>query len=163
MKKIAILLLLIILLTCPSVAHAEGTKWVRIVRNDTYLYATEDCSKQLFALEESYYAEILQELDKTYFVKVDTGDKSFPNLCGYVLKNEVRVQENAPDNPLYPTEKLVVKSSSAMLKLSPYTFGGNTDCGIQHAKNLLLRQGGWIWRKLVLRLLCGGVWLRACK
>ena len=119
MKKIAVVLLLIILLTCPSVANAEGTKWVRIVRNDTYLYATEDCSKQLFALEKSYYAEILQELDKTYFVKVDTGDKSFPNLCGYVLKNEVRVQENAPDNPLYPTEKLVVKSSSAMLKLSP--------------------------------------------
>ncbi|MBQ2914295.1 MAG: hypothetical protein IJE50_02080, partial [Clostridia bacterium] len=119
MKKIAVVLLLIILLACPSVAHSEGTKWVRIVRNDTYLYATEDCSKQLFALEKSYYAEILQELDKTYFVKVDTGDKSFPNLCGYVLKNEVRVQENAPDNPLYPTEKLVVKSSSAMLKLSP--------------------------------------------
>lgn len=119
MKKIAIVVMLIFLLTLPTFAQAEGTRWARIVRTDTYLYATEDCSKQLFALEKSYYAEILQELDKTYFVKVVTQDKSFPNLCGYVLKNEVRVQENAPDEPLYPTEKLVVKSNSAMLKLSP--------------------------------------------
>ena len=119
MKKIAIVVMLIFLLTLPTFAQAEGTRWARIVRTDTYLYATEDCSKQLFALEKSYYAEILQELDKTYFVKVVTQDKSFPNLCGYVLKNEVRVQENAPDEPLYPTEKLVVKSNSAMLRLSP--------------------------------------------
>ena len=119
MKKIAIVVTLIFLLSCPTVAQAEGTRWARIVRTDTYLYTTEDCSKQLFALEKSYYAEILQELDKTYFVKVVTQDKSFPTLCGYVLKNEVRVQENAPDEPLYPTEKLVVKSNSAMLKLSP--------------------------------------------
>ena len=92
--------MLIFLLTLPTFAQAEGTRWARIVRTDTYLYATEDCSKQLFALEKSYYAEILQELDKTYFVKVVTQDKSFPNLCGYVLKNEVRVQENAPDEQI---------------------------------------------------------------
>lgn len=119
MKKIAVVILLILLCVCPNVALAEGTMWARIVRTDTYLYANEDCSKQLFALEKSYYAEILQELDKTYFVKVATQDKSFPSLCGYVLKNEVRVEENAPEYPLYPTERLVVNGNSAVLKLSP--------------------------------------------
>ena len=76
--KITVAILLIFLLACPQVAFAEDAKWARIVREDTYLFANEDCSKQMFELEKSYYVEILDTLEKTYFVKVDAENKSFP-------------------------------------------------------------------------------------
>lgn len=100
-------------------AYAEGVEWARIVRTETYLYATEDCSKQTFALEKSYYVEILDTLERTYFVRVDCQDKQFPVICGYVLKNEVRVVDDVPQDPLYPTEKLVVSGASTSLRLAP--------------------------------------------
>ena len=115
-------LLAFVLLCCfvqPNIAHAEQTKWARVVRDDTFLYATEDCSKQMFELEKSYYVEILEELTKTYFVKVDGQNRQFPALCGYVLKNEVRTCSEVPQTPLYPTEKVVVSGNSAVLRLSP--------------------------------------------
>lgn len=118
------LMIALVLLSCtlwPNFAFAEGATWARVVRDDTYLFATEDCSKQMFALEKSYYVEILDTLDKTYFVRVDCNDKQFPAICGYVLKNEVRLCDDLPDNPLYPTERVVVKTDSATVRLAPTT------------------------------------------
>ena len=119
MLKVILAIVLLCLSACPQVAFAEGARWARVTREDTYLYATEDCSKQMFELEKSYYVEILDEQTRTFFVKVDCRDKSFPPLCGYVLKNEVRVEDTTPENPLYPTEKLIVDGNSAILRLSP--------------------------------------------
>lgn len=119
MQKVIWIVVLLLVCAHPQVCHAEEAKWARVTREDTYLYATEDCSKQMFQLEKSYYVEILEEQTKTYFVKVDCLDKSFPPLCGYVLKNEVRLTADIPDAPLYPTEKLVVKGNAAMLRLTP--------------------------------------------
>ena len=119
MRKVLLIVVLLCCVCMPQFAFAQGTKWARIVREDTYLFATEDCSKQMFALEKSYYVQILDTLDKTYFVRLDCNDKSFPTLCGYVLKNQVQICEQAPASPLYPTEKLVVNGNSAILKLSP--------------------------------------------
>ena len=119
MRKLLLLVVLLCCCLCPQTAFGEGVTWARVTREDTYLFATEDCSKQMFVLEKSYYLQILQTLDKTYFVKLDCQDKNFPPLCGYVLKNQVRVCDNAPIEPLYPTEKLVVNGNSAMLRLSP--------------------------------------------
>lgn len=127
MRKFVLILVLVCCSVVPRctfaegeyVAFAEGGEWARVVRTDTYLYATEDCSKQTFALEKSYYVEILDTLERTFFVRVDCQDKQFPVICGYVLKNEVRVVEDVPQNPLYPTEKLVVSGASANLRLAP--------------------------------------------
>lgn len=119
MRKVMLAIVLLCCCLCPKVAFAEEAKWARVVRDDTFLYATEDCSKQMFELEKSYYVEILEELAKTYFVKVDCQSKQFPALCGYVLKNEVQTSSESPDNPLYPTEKVIVNGNSAILRLSP--------------------------------------------
>ena len=116
------LMLAVVLLCCallPNFAYAEGATWARVVRDDTHLFATEDCSKQMFALEKSYYVEILETLDKTYFVRVDCNDKQFPAICGYVLKNEVRLFDDVPQNPLYPTIRVVVNTDSAVVRLAP--------------------------------------------
>ncbi len=119
MVKVALIFVLVCCALVPNYAFAEGGQWARVVRIETYLYATEDCSKQIFALEKSYYMEILDTLEKTYFVRVDCQDKQFPVICGYVLKNEVHVVDDVPQDPLYPTEKLVVNGSSACIRLSP--------------------------------------------
>lgn len=119
MRKLLLFVVILGCCLCPQTVFAEGECWARITREDTYLYATEDCSKQMFMLEKSYYVQILESLDKTYFVKVDCQDKNFPPLCGYVLKNQVRVCDDLPIAPLYPTEKLVVNGNSATLRLSP--------------------------------------------
>lgn len=119
MGKIALIFVLVCWAFMPNFAFAEGGQWARIVRTDTYLYATEDCSKQTFALEKSYYVEILDTLERTYFVRVDCQDKQFPVICGYVFKNEVRVVDKVPQDPLYPTEKLVVSGASASIRLAP--------------------------------------------
>lgn len=119
MRKVLLAIVLLCCCFCPKTAFAEEVKWARVTREDTFLYATEDCSKQMFELEKSYYLEILEELAKTYFVKVDCQNKQFPPLCGYVLKNEVRTLSEMPSSPLYPTEKVVVSGNSAILRLSP--------------------------------------------
>ncbi len=102
-----------------SNAFAAEYSWARITKDSVCLYADEDCSKEMFYLEKSYYVEILNTLDKTYQVSVMTGAEGFPAVLGYVRKIEATPMEVTPLSPVYPTERIRVTTDSAQLKLLP--------------------------------------------
>lgn len=123
-KIIAVVMLLLITLyvalPCKLVASAEEYGWARIVKDDVNLYADENCDKLMFTLEKSYYVKITKTLDKVYRVNVMLqNQEDFPTIDGYVRKIEATPVEVAPLDPTYPTERILVTSDSAHLKLSP--------------------------------------------
>ncbi len=121
MSKIASFLLVVIAscyLCLPTFVTAQEVEWIRIVRDDTNLYATDQASKVVCQLEKSYYVEVLESTDTMYFVAVMSGN-DLADITGYVWKNHVEVCDQVPQSPTYPSVKLTVKGDSASLKLSP--------------------------------------------
>lgn len=121
LKKLTICIA-VIALCCSygGVAFAESpVRWVRVTKDDVHLYSTSDSSKIMFTLEKSYYVEVLSDIDGMYFVAVMQNDTDFPRITGYVRKSEVEICDAVPLAPYYPTQKIVVTSSSAAIKLSP--------------------------------------------
>ena len=100
-------------------AQAETISWARIVDDEVYLYSTADNDKKMFALEKSYYVEILDEVDNMYFVAVMQNETDFPRITGFVYKAQVTLCDIAPIAPYYPTEKVTVIGNSATIRLSP--------------------------------------------
>lgn len=99
-------------------AHAEQLEWARVINDNTSLYATESSSKVICLLEKSYYVNVLEETDTMLFVSIMRHNRDFPEICGYVYKDDVEVCEE-PKTPYYPTETITVNGDSAQLKLSP--------------------------------------------
>ena len=123
MRKI-VLLLLLSLLACSSFlpmacALGEASSWARIVKDYVYLYAEQDCNKQIFILEKSYYVEILDIDETTVHVSVMNNEPNFPQITGYVKRTDVEMCSTDPVTPYYPTVRLTVTSDSATLRLSP--------------------------------------------
>lgn len=123
-KKVAFVLMIMLIalysaLPARITANAVEYHWARIVKDSAYLYADENCEKQIFILEKSYYAEILAVLDNVYQVAVSQNNASFPTIVGYVRKIETTPVEAAPLSPVYPSEQIYVTSDSAQLKLLP--------------------------------------------
>ena len=122
MKKFFLLITLLMLISVnvTPYAYALGeSNWARVVKDYVYLYAEEDCNKQIFMLEKSYYVEILDSDDKTLHVAVMQNETNFPQITGYVRRIDVDLCYNAPLTPYYPTERLTVTADSATLRLSP--------------------------------------------
>lgn len=105
-------------LSAVNVAKAESTRWARITEEDVYLFATDSDKQRCFALEKTYYVEILDETDNMYFVAVMQNEKDFPRITGYVFKSQV-TPSLSPVAPYYPAVKLTVTGGSAPIKLSP--------------------------------------------
>lgn len=103
--------------TVPN-AYAEQLEWARIIDDNTSLFATESSSKVICLLEKSYYVNVLEETDTMLFVSVMRFNSEFPEICGYVYKDDVEVCDE-PKTPYYPTELVTVSGDSAQLKLSP--------------------------------------------
>lgn len=111
-----------LILCCISkpTANAEYTYgWARVEKDNVNLYATPTSSKIIVTLEKSYYLEILDETNNMLFVSVMENKDGFTKICGYVYTNEVKLIDEQPLSPLYPTVKLIVTADSAPLKLSP--------------------------------------------
>lgn len=116
---VALLLTLYTSIFAPTIAQAEAVGWARIIEDDVYLYSTMDSDKKTFALEKSYYVEILGEAEQMYFVAVMQNDTDFPKITGYVYKSQVTLCAVLPIAPYYPTVKVTVTSNSAPIRLSP--------------------------------------------
>ena len=127
MKKL-LLFALLILLVCgnclPAFALGESVGWARIVKDNVYLYAEAESSKQMFILEKSYYVEILDLGDTMLHVSVMQNETNFPQITGYVKRSDVELCAIAPLTPYYPTVRLTVTADSAAVRLSPSTSAG---------------------------------------
>ena len=124
MKKLVVACLLIMLSlgNCIHVyALGEDSGWARIVKDNVYLYAEEDSSKQLFMLEKSYYVRVLDKNDKMVYVSVMENETNFPRIKGYVKRTDVEFCSEAPLTPYYPTVRLTVTANSVHLKFSAST------------------------------------------
>ena len=124
MKKLCVLLLLV-LTVCgnllPAYALGESSGWARIVKDNVFLYADPDSSKQMFMLEKSYYVRVIDEGEKLLRVVVMEGETNFPQITGYVKRTDVELCTAVPIAPYYPTVRLAVTTDSVALKLSPST------------------------------------------
>lgn len=103
-------------------AYAEDTTvppYVRIISNDTYLYATASNTKPLFALEHTYYAEVKGVEDRYYRVEISDNVGMFNKIIGYVLISKVEAVNQIPLSPLYPSVTVSVTGHSAKLHLHP--------------------------------------------
>ena len=107
------------LIVVSNVAHAETANWARILKDDVYLYKTEDGDQPLFILEKSYYVHVIQDLDSILQVEVIPSDSAFLPIVGYVYRNEVSLSTTPPTEPYYPAVKVTVTADSVELKLSP--------------------------------------------
>lgn len=107
------------LIVVANTAWGQTVRWARIEDDDVYLFATESDKQRCFALEKSYYVEILDETERMYFVSVMQNEKDFPKITGYVFKSQVVVCAVPPIAPYYPTVKVTVKGGSAPIRLSP--------------------------------------------
>ena len=124
MKKLLVLCLLALLICgsfTPAYALGEGSGWARIVKDNVYMYAEENSSKQMFMLEKSYYVRVLDSGDKMLHVAVMDNETNFPQITGYVKRTDVELTAVAPLAPYYPTVRLTVTADSAALRLSPST------------------------------------------
>lgn len=99
-------------------AFAAETQWARITENNVSLYAAESSSKVICFLEKSYYVKILEETDNMLLVSVMGWTEGFPEICGYVYKEDTEIC-GEPKTPYYPAETVTVCGDSAALKLSP--------------------------------------------
>lgn len=107
-------------LQCSKIqAYAEEAKYVRILDEGVCLFASEGSSKVLFTLEQTYYLEVVEETENSYCVAVMDGSVGYPQIIGYVFKNEVDSQTEVPALPHYPQVKIAVSENSATLRLSP--------------------------------------------
>ncbi|MCH5160059.1 MAG: SH3 domain-containing protein [Clostridiales bacterium] len=125
MKKLFVFCFLLLLICGNFIpcayALGENSGWARIVKDYVYIYAEQDCSKQMFTLEKSYYVEILDSDEKILHVSVMQNESNFPQITGYVKRTDVDLCYTVPLTPYYPTERLTVTSDSATLRLSPST------------------------------------------
>ena len=127
MKKLLVFVLLVLLCLCnylPAYALGESYDWARIVKDNVYLYAEEESSKQMFILEKSYYVQILDTGEKMLHVSVMQNETNFPQITGYVKRSDVELCAVAPLTPYYPTARLTVTADSAALRLSPSASAG---------------------------------------
>ncbi len=113
------MLCLFFMLPITAFASQSDVEWVRITESNVKLYANCENSKVMFELQKSYYLQVLGEENGMYFVSVMQNEEDFPQITGYVWKAEVTDCDKAPIAPYYPTEKIVVNSDCAQLKLSP--------------------------------------------
>lgn len=125
MRKFLIIFLLSLFVACNflPIAYAIGetNSWARIVKDYVFLYAEQDCKKQIFILEKSYYVEILDVTDTTIHVSVMNNVANFFQITGYVKRTDVELCSSDPITPYYPTVRLTVTADSAVLRLSPST------------------------------------------
>lgn len=124
MKKLLVTCLLVLLVcgNClPALALGESSDWARIVKDNVYLYAEAESSKQMFVLEKSYYVQILDEEGNMLHVSVMQNETNFPQITGYVKRTDVELCTVDPAAPYYPTVRLTVTADSAALKLSAST------------------------------------------
>lgn len=128
MKKIICLIiyfLCFINLWNPKVISASSSLYARILSEDVYLYRSTN--------QDSTYANIFCEIEKSYFVEIlDEQDNFFKakyfNLTGYVLKDEVDKVYKTPQNP-YPSNITfnVYSSLGAKIRTSPEASLGETN------------------------------------
>lgn len=97
----------------------ESYLWARVTTDNVNLYATEHSAKVICELEKSYYLKILNTNGNMLFVSVMQNETDFPEICGYVYKDDVELSTVEPLSPIYPTEKVTVSADSASLKLTP--------------------------------------------
>lgn len=124
MKKLLVMCLLLLLVCgncAPAYALGEGSNWARIVKDNVYLYAEQESSKQMFMLEKSYYVQILDVSDNMLHVSVMQNEANFPQITGYIKRTDAELCTVAPLTPYYPTVRLTVTADSAALRLSPST------------------------------------------
>ncbi|MCH5151353.1 MAG: hypothetical protein J1F65_01690 [Clostridiales bacterium] len=111
---------LVALIVVTNLAHADTANWARILKDDVYLYKTENIDQPLFILEKSYYVRVLQEFDSVLQVEViPSNDVEFVPIVGYVIRSEVSMCVTPPVEPYYPAEVLTVTADSVDIKLSP--------------------------------------------
>ena len=111
MQKFFALILTIFLLAAPLPLFAEGATvppYVRVITNDTYLYASASNSKPLFALEQTYYAKVTGVEGVYYRVEISDNVGMFNKITGYVLISKVEATETTPVTPFYPSATVSV-------------------------------------------------------
>ena len=109
---------IVVSLALPTLACA-GAKYVRVTQDGVPLYTNAEIKKVTCLLEKSYYLVVVDEIDEFFKVELLGSDKSFPKIVGFVTKNSVDIQTDAPVVPLYPTVTVSVAKSSARLYFSP--------------------------------------------
>lgn len=126
--RLLVICFILLVLLCYIVAHsvtlcanAETVTylWARVTEENVNLYATTHNSKVICTLEKSYYVKILETYDDMLFVSIMGNSADFPEICGYVYTDEVKLIVEDPVVPYYPTQKATVSADSASLRLSP--------------------------------------------
>ena len=82
-----------------TLVKAETHKYLRIVNDNTILYADEDLIEPIFTLPKTYFLKVEEELQG--YIKVSYGDqsKNCPIIYGYVKKEEVKPVDYQPQTP----------------------------------------------------------------
>ncbi|MCM1533859.1 MAG: hypothetical protein NC099_04305 [Corallococcus sp.] len=102
-----------------AVAEDITCPWARVVKDEVNIYANENCDRIICLLEKSYYVEIVETLDTTFYVTFMQNVSGFSKISGYVRKSEVQTCDVAPLTPYYPTVKITVTADSAQIRFLP--------------------------------------------
>ena len=105
-----------------SVYDGTTADWARVLKDNVYLYKTSAVNEQLFALEKSYYVQIVRDLDSVLQVEIIPDDTDFIRIIGYVRKNEVSLCSTPPITPYYPAVKVNVRDSAVLKKFDNSTL-----------------------------------------
>lgn len=120
MRKISAIITVLILLFLPLPAIADDVPpYVRVLTNDVYLYATASNTKPMFALEQTYYAEVKGVEGGYYRVEIADNVGMFNKITGYVLISKVEAVYETPLTPFYPSVTVSVTADSSKIYLYP--------------------------------------------
>ncbi len=101
MKKFIFTLLCLLSLTCffnVSEVKASSPTYMRILKNDAYVYQDVNLSSKLFIIPYGYF--VIIEKDFGTFVKISYFEStSSPTIIGYMYKDDLSVYASTPTTP----------------------------------------------------------------
>lgn len=113
------LLTLISALPRPAYASAESKLYAYSETGETYFCAEKNTETALFAIPETYCAEITGEDGDWYCVTYARDEGVYRALHGYVLKNSVLVSEIPPQNTYLNTTITIVYRTDTVVGSLP--------------------------------------------
>lgn len=115
LKLFAIIICLLFLSASfiPERVFAEGNSYLRVLKQNTFLYADTECNRAVFTLPYGYYVKIREYTHPYAHVECYYGEGLTALLDGYVKTDELTACE---DEPTIPYLKLTVtlKNSSVL-------------------------------------------------
>ncbi|MBQ9782133.1 MAG: hypothetical protein IJW26_03010 [Clostridia bacterium] len=129
MKKLACILLLIFnilifnLYNVPTNAYASSNEYMRVLKNDVYLYQDDTFQTKLFIIPYGYFVYLIEEYGDYCKVSYGSNADNCPVILGYMKLDELTPYNNIPIKP-YSVFTITCSQSDIMFndydKLNPY-------------------------------------------